>query len=66
MTEKTKINEHKEDKPLEKMTVKDLKEIALEIPHDHDKVAVRDMKIHQRNPGNRGRKTGEEEGPGQG
>ena len=44
MTEKTKKNEHKEDKPLEKMTVKDLKEIALEIPHDHDKVAVRDMK----------------------
>ncbi len=44
MTEETKKNQHKEDKPLEKMTVKDLKEIALEIPHDHETIAVRDMK----------------------
>jgi hypothetical protein len=44
MTEEKKKKQHKEEKPLEKMTVKDLREIALEIPHDHVKVAVRDMK----------------------
>lgn len=44
MTEETKKKQHKEEKPLEKLTVKDLREIALEIPHDHATVAVRDMK----------------------
>ena len=44
MTEESKMKQHKDDKPLEKMTVKDLREIALEIPHDHTSVAVRDMK----------------------
>ena len=44
MTEETKKKQHKDEKPLEKMTVKDLKDIALEIPHDHETVAVRDMK----------------------
>ncbi|HHO76458.1 MAG TPA: transcription termination factor Rho [Deltaproteobacteria bacterium] len=44
MTEESKKKQHKEDKPLEKMTVKDLKEIALEIPHDHTAIAVSDMK----------------------
>jgi hypothetical protein len=44
MTEESKKKQHKDEKPLEKMTVKDLKEIALEIPHDHATVAVRDMK----------------------
>ncbi|HPW68623.1 MAG: transcription termination factor Rho [Desulfomonilia bacterium] len=34
----------KESKPLEKMTVKDLKEIALAIPHEHTEVAVSDMR----------------------
>jgi len=34
----------KEEKPLDKMTVKELKEIATEIPHDHVAVAVSDMK----------------------
>ena len=44
MTEESKKKQHKDEKPLEKMTVKDLKDIALEIPHDHATVAVRDMK----------------------
>lgn len=44
MTEETKKKQNMEEKTLEKMTVKDLKEIALEIPHDHETVAVRDMK----------------------
>ena len=44
MTEESKKKHQKEEKPLEKMTVKDLKEIALEIPHDHANVAVSDMK----------------------
>lgn len=44
MTEESKMKQHKDEKPLEKMTVKDLREIALEIPHDHTSVAVRDMK----------------------
>lgn len=43
MSEETRKKSHKEDKPLEKMTVKDLKEIALEIPHDHLEIAVSDM-----------------------
>jgi len=34
----------KETKPLYKMTVKELKEVAMEIPHDHENVAVSDMK----------------------
>ena len=42
MVEETKKKEHKkEDKPLEKMTVKELKAIAMEIPRA---VAVHDMK----------------------
>jgi len=44
MTEESKKKHHKEEKPLEKMTVKELKEVALEIPHDHATIAVRDMK----------------------
>ena len=44
MTEESKKKQHKEEKPLEKMTVKELKEVALEIPHDHASVAVSDMK----------------------
>jgi hypothetical protein len=44
MTEESKKKQHKDEKPLEKMTVKDLRDIALEIPHDHATVAVRDMK----------------------
>ena len=43
MSEETRKKSHKEEKPLEKMTVKDLKEIALEIPHDHLEIAVSDM-----------------------
>lgn len=37
-------HENHPNKPLEKMTVKDLKEIALAIPHEHTEVAVSDMK----------------------
>lgn len=44
MTEK---KHHKEEKPVEKMTVKELREIALAIPHDHTEVAVRDMNKEQ-------------------
>ena len=44
MTEESKKKQHKDEKPLDKMTVKDLRDIALEIPHDHATVAVRDMK----------------------
>jgi type III secretory pathway component EscV len=47
MTEESKKKIHKEDKPLEKMTVKDLREIGLAIPHDHLEVAVRDMNKEQ-------------------
>ena len=41
MAEDTKEKEHKEEKSLEKMTVKELKAIAMEIPRS---VAVHDMK----------------------
>jgi hypothetical protein len=41
MAEETKKKEHHEEKPLEKMTVKELKEIALVIPHS---TAIHDMK----------------------
>jgi hypothetical protein len=44
MTEK---KSPKEEKPLEKMTVKELREIALEIPHEHTETAVRDMDKEQ-------------------
>ena len=44
MAEERKNHPAKESKPLEKMTVKDLKEIALAIPHEHTEVAVSDMK----------------------
>jgi len=44
MAEERKNHPSKEGKPLEKMTVKDLKEIALAIPHEHTEVAVSDMK----------------------
>lgn len=40
------MSEETKEKPLEKMTVKDLKEIAKEIPHDHE-VAVIDMNKEQ-------------------
>jgi hypothetical protein len=41
MAEETKKKEHNEEKSLEKMTVKELKAIAMEIPRS---VAVHDMK----------------------
>jgi hypothetical protein len=41
MTEETKKKEPNEDKPLEKMTVKELREIAINLPHVQ---AVHDMK----------------------
>ena len=41
MTEETRKKEPNADKPLEKMTVKELREIAIDIPHVH---AVHDMK----------------------
>ena len=41
MAEETKKKEPHEEKPLEKMTVKELREIALAIPHS---TAVHDMK----------------------
>jgi len=41
MTEPIKKNEHGEEKPLEKMTVKELRVIAMEIPHT---TSVHDMK----------------------
>ena len=41
MTEETKKKEPNADKPLEKMTVKELREIAIDIPHVQ---AVHDMK----------------------
>jgi hypothetical protein len=44
MTEK---KHHKEEKSVEKMTIKELREIALEIPHEHTEVAVRDMNKEQ-------------------
>lgn len=47
MSEESKKKHPKEEKPLEKMTVKDLREIALEIPHEHTEVAVRDMNKEQ-------------------
>jgi glutamate synthase domain-containing protein 1 len=46
MSEESKKKTHHEEKPLEKMTVKDLKELAMEIPHEHD-VAVNDMNKEQ-------------------
>ncbi|HDP24300.1 MAG TPA: transcription termination factor Rho [Deltaproteobacteria bacterium] len=47
MTEDTKKKSQKEEKPLDKMTVKELKEIAMAIPHDHTEIAVSDMKKDQ-------------------
>ncbi|MDT8274319.1 MAG: transcription termination factor Rho [Desulfomonilia bacterium] len=47
MTEETKKKFQKEEKPLDKMTVKELKEIAMAIPHDHTEIAVSDMKKDQ-------------------
>lgn len=44
MTEK---KAHKEEKPLERMTIKELRDIALEIPHEHTEIAVRDMTKEQ-------------------
>jgi hypothetical protein len=44
MTEK---KHHKEEKPLDKMTIKELREVGLEIPHEHTEVAVRDMNKEQ-------------------
>lgn len=41
---KSKEKDLNETKPLYKMTVKELKEVAMEIPHDHENVAVSDMK----------------------
>lgn len=39
----TEQKHHNIDKPLEKMTIKELREIAMEIPHDHTEVAVVEM-----------------------
>jgi hypothetical protein len=47
MSEETRKKHHKEEKPIDKMTIKELKEIALEIPHEHTEVAVRDMSKEQ-------------------
>jgi hypothetical protein len=44
MTEK---KHQKAEKSVEKMTIKELREIALEIPHEHTEVAVRDMNKEQ-------------------
>ena len=44
MTEK---KHHKEEKPIDKMTIKELRDVALEIPHEHTEVAVRDMNKEQ-------------------
>jgi excinuclease UvrABC helicase subunit UvrB len=41
MTEETEKKEHHDEKHLEKLTIKELREIALEIPHS---TAVHDMK----------------------
>jgi len=37
------MSHHKEEKPLEKMTVPELKEFALTFPHEHLEKAVHDM-----------------------
>jgi hypothetical protein len=37
------MSHHKEDKPLEKMTVPELKELALTFPHEHLEKAVHDL-----------------------
>ena len=37
------MSHHKEEKPLDKMTVPELKELALTFPHDHLEKAVHDM-----------------------
>jgi len=37
------MSHHKEEKPLEKMTVPELKELAMTFPHDHLEKAVHDM-----------------------
>ncbi len=47
MSEESKKKHQKEEKPIDKMTVKELREIALEIPHEHTEVAVRDMSKEQ-------------------
>ena len=47
MSEESKKKHHKEEKPIDKMTIKELREIALTIPHDHTEVAVRDMTKEQ-------------------
>jgi len=44
MAEETKKKEEHEERPLEKMTVKELREIALAIPHS---TAVHDMKKNE-------------------
>ena len=47
MSEETKKKAHKDEKPIDKMTVKELRDTALEIPHEHAEVAVRDMTKEQ-------------------
>jgi len=37
------MSHHKEEKPLEKMTVPELKELAMTFPHEHLEKAVHDM-----------------------
>ena len=45
MAEETKKHTHV--KPIDKMTIKELREVAIEIPHEHTEVAVRDMTKEQ-------------------
>jgi hypothetical protein len=45
MSEETKKHNH--EKPIDKMTIKELREVAMEIPHEHTEVAVRDMTKEQ-------------------
>jgi hypothetical protein len=47
MAEETKKKHPKEEKSIDKMTIKELREVALEIPHEHTEVAVRDMTKEQ-------------------
>ena len=60
MSEETHKKEH-DEKHLEKLTIKELREIAADIPHEK---AIHEMKkrrthcLHQRSAGYQGRKTG--------
>jgi hypothetical protein len=45
MSDETKKHNH--EKPIDKMTIKELREVAMEIPHEHTEIAVRDMTKEQ-------------------